>query len=203
MDTRNDLESKYSTVSRRETPLFVLARQVDPKRAENFLNELANLRSQDSDAVKRFTRRFKEFCPGHFPRPSGTPSVRDELVIAWKEPTTRDREAWLFNALADALHFGLSGNNDQPQDRQKWTNICAAIWQGAKVADRMRVCGNPECPAPYFIARKRSHKYCSQACAAPAIRELKRTWWKEHGREWTEARKKPSRVQKSKGRKQR
>lgn len=50
-----------------------------------------------------------------------------------------------------------------------------------EVADRMRRCPTPNCPAPYFIAQRRSQKYCSDACALPAQREFKRTWWREHG----------------------
>jgi hypothetical protein len=52
------------------------------------------------------------------------------------------------------------------------------------LADRMRHCPNPACPAPYFIARRRSQKYCSDACALPAQREFKALWWKNHGTEW-------------------
>ncbi len=50
-----------------------------------------------------------------------------------------------------------------------------------EVADRMRFCTTPNCPAPYFIAPRRSQKYCSDACSVPAQRECKRTWWREHG----------------------
>jgi hypothetical protein len=50
-----------------------------------------------------------------------------------------------------------------------------------EVADRMRFCPTPNCPAPYFMAQRRSQKYCSDACSLPAQRECKRTWWREHG----------------------
>ncbi len=53
-----------------------------------------------------------------------------------------------------------------------------------EIADRMRRCPNPDCPAPYFIAQRRSQKYCSDACALPAQREFKRDWWREHGSSW-------------------
>ncbi len=52
------------------------------------------------------------------------------------------------------------------------------------IADRLRVCPNGGCPAPYFIAKRRSQKYCSEACALPAQREFKRAWWTEHGAQW-------------------
>jgi hypothetical protein len=50
-----------------------------------------------------------------------------------------------------------------------------------EVADRLRFCPTPNCPAPYFIAQRRSQKYCSDACSLPAQRECKRIWWREHG----------------------
>jgi len=50
-----------------------------------------------------------------------------------------------------------------------------------EIADRLRFCPTPKCPAPYFIARRRSQKYCSDACSLPVQRECKRAWWREHG----------------------
>jgi hypothetical protein len=62
------------------------------------------------------------------------------------------------------------------------------------ISDRMRYCANPACPAPYFIARRRSQKYCTDACALPAQREFKRAWWSEHGPEWRKKRKRAEKV---------
>lgn len=56
-------------------------------------------------------------------------------------------------------------------------------------SDKMRFCGNTECPAPYFFAKRRSQKYCSEACALPAQQAHKRQWWAEHGEEHRESRK--------------
>jgi len=44
----------------------------------------------------------------------------------------------------------------------------------------LRICGNPECPARYFVADRRDQKYCSDTCAAPAKREAKLRWWDHH-----------------------
>ena len=57
-----------------------------------------------------------------------------------------------------------------------------------KAGDRARYCANPECPAPYFFVKRKNQRYCSEICAAPAQRELKRKWWSEHGEEWRKAR---------------
>jgi len=52
------------------------------------------------------------------------------------------------------------------------------------VAPLMRSCPNPTCPAPHFIAARKSRRYCSDACALPAQREWKRIWWRAHGKEY-------------------
>jgi len=71
------------------------------------------------------------------------------------------------------------------------------------VADRMRYCPNPTCPAPFFIANRRSQKYCSDACSAPAQREFKRDWWSEHGEEWRAERAKKQRAKRGSRKSQR
>jgi hypothetical protein len=59
-----------------------------------------------------------------------------------------------------------------------------------------KVCANPDCVAPYFIAGKASQRYCSDACAQVFQREWKRRWWKEKGSKW---RRKKSRGKGGKG----
>lgn len=51
-----------------------------------------------------------------------------------------------------------------------------------------KVCGNPECPAPYYIAQRKSQRYCGEQCADLFQREAKRNWWRERGSEWRETR---------------
>lgn len=54
------------------------------------------------------------------------------------------------------------------------------LHRAISVAARMRLCANPACPAPYFIARKHSQRYCGDACAVPAQREWKQNWWRQN-----------------------
>src|SRR3954464_13301746 len=35
---------------------------------------------------------------------------------------------------------------------------------------RLSVCDNETCPAPYFIANRKSQRFCTEACAGPANR---------------------------------
>jgi len=45
----------------------------------------------------------------------------------------------------------------------------------------LRVCQNPECPAPRFIARRKDQVFCGGDCAGLVA---KRRWWAKHGNQW-------------------
>src|ERR1700687_3352426 len=65
----------------------------------------------------------------------------------------------------------------------------------------MAVCGNPECPSPYFLKARKTQRFCDRpACSAYGQREHKRKWWSEHGEEWKQKR---EMVRQSRARKQR
>ena len=53
--------------------------------------------------------------------------------------------------------------------------------------ERLRKCENPDCAAPYFIARRRDRLFCSEDCAHLIAA---RRWWKKHGNEWRQTRRK-------------
>ena len=50
------------------------------------------------------------------------------------------------------------------------------LYRAIHIVERMRYCANPECPAPYFLTTRRNQVCCSDACAPPAQRDLKRRW---------------------------
>lgn len=93
--------------------------------------------------------------------------------------------------LEDMFHTGYQVWKEAlEKERQDISKMWAAadadafaqvLLRAFEVADRLRRCPTSDCPAPYFIAQRRSQKYCSDACALPAQREFKRTWWREHG----------------------
>jgi hypothetical protein len=56
----------------------------------------------------------------------------------------------------------------------------AAFHLQSRVGDRAKYCGHVDCRERYFIADKRSQKFCSEACAGPANRESKRLWWENN-----------------------
>lgn len=126
-------------------------------------------------------------------------TLRNILNDLWTEPDARQKE-WGVFAFRYALYkWGddtLEGDNlfkilYQPEKRFRVpppTPFEQALSHLVKAGDRARYCANPECPAPYFFVTRKNQRYCSEICAAPAQRELKRKWWAEHGEEWRKAR---------------
>jgi hypothetical protein len=50
--------------------------------------------------------------------------------------------------------------------------------------DQMKMCGCPECPTPFFIARHLRQRFCSEKCAGWGQRQLKKEWWAQYGESW-------------------
>jgi hypothetical protein len=48
----------------------------------------------------------------------------------------------------------------------------------------MKVCTNPDCPTPYFLAKRKDQKYCERGdCTAFAQRQYALGWWERKGYE--------------------
>jgi hypothetical protein len=213
--------AKYSSIG---DALSFLARKMPPGRADGFLLELANLKQADPAAISRFQDKYADFVipiqseRGQVRLASMSPAARLGLYEvhdsfsrpmfnlqvllrrACDRPTALEREVALSLTSQD-IHkqFLQAIEKKLTADPicKALGNIFVALMPAKRLADRLRRCENPACPAPYYIAKRRNQKFCTEICAAPAQREQKSAWWSEHGEKW---RKK----QKSKaGRKQR
>lgn len=105
-------------------------------------------------------------------------SVSQTLREAWSKPTAQDRERIILVALIDLGQ--VYGANTGSRYALAQGPIGQALLEAIHSADLMRVCMNPECPARYFIAYRRTQKFCSEKCAGPGQREAKRRWWNEN-----------------------
>jgi len=203
----NDLIEEVNSLllSSTDPPLWLLGRHGDRARAIRFLVEAAKCRREDKpflggttqaardDALQRLARRFPEFCAGlgHLT----FKWIQDRLLSAWRAPTPGERKLWITEVTWDVVDF-VEKNPEKPRS-QDLSKVAWALWQLVEECDRMRCCLNENCDAPFFLARRRTQKYCSEDCAAPAVRQFKRTWWKEHGEDWRAAREKAKRKVKS------
>lgn len=197
--------------SSKKRPPQTLAR-LSAAKAQEFLVELANL-LDDQSAVERFQKRFADMLPAmgkYIEREQevsrGIPGlikvvhvkkdrslrileVRDVLRTAWREPDLRTREYLIFliqqrtlpEEYADSIR--LISNLPTPSPFEE------ALIYLRRLGGQARYCSNPECAAPYFITKRKSQKYCSDACSKPSQREFKRQWWAEHGENWRTQRK--------------
>jgi hypothetical protein len=52
---------------------------------------------------------------------------------------------------------------------------------------RVKLCANPDCQHPYFIASRPIQRYCSPACLRPFQNKWKRDWWEQKGKGWRAA----------------
>jgi hypothetical protein len=122
--------------------------------------------------------------------------LRETLRGLWRIQDARTKEWGMVRISQDfflqgersLIHVPLASPSDllltmKPPERTE-----QLLLQFLKVATLTRFCGNLECTAPYFVAAKRSLKYCSDLCAERAQREHKRTWWAENGQRWRAAR---------------
>ncbi len=135
-------------------------------------------------------------------------SLTATLREAWNLATPFEKEWALLLAAAKYLSrtsFNFFGQYlGDSKDRglyAEWlgSDPCiAVILRAMSLATRLRFCPNASCPAPYFVARRRSQKYCSDACALPSQREFKRRWWAEHGEARRKAPSKRSRRERGK-----
>jgi len=124
--------------------------------------------------------------------------LRDTLRAIWRAPDERTKEWGLFRI---SQHFFLQGDPSliklptanasdfmlcwKPPSRTERFLLELMRW-----ADLLRFCCNPDCDAPYFIANKRSQKYCHTECSRPAQRKSKRKWWATTGRQRRSAKRK-------------
>lgn len=193
---------------------------VAPTRAEKFLKFLANLRD-DLASVKKCMSDFSDLTPKrtvedwlayalkpeweqrnespYWPLPKELGQLRETLRRMWKEPDTRTRD-WMAYMLRyyELVRMGFAVVNPEVTGKQlpPPTPFERCLQHLGRCADRAHYCANSACPAPYFIAGRRSQRYCSDTCAQPAQREYKRRWWDEHGDTWRSERKKARRKRK-------
>lgn len=132
--------------------------------------------------------------------------IRDLLRRVWEAPERRSREWCSFQlrqrfygwqAQADFWRANLQTHKEfiDPEGQklfEEWGKgsyldpppvngfEAMVFYLQTTVADHAKRCLNPDCPAPYFIAKKRWQKYCSEECAGPVNREQKRRWWHEN-----------------------
>jgi hypothetical protein len=143
------------------------------------------------------------------------PNLSRRFFLMWQMREAL-REIWRGNSdkLTEVLLPSLDEIFADPDPEGLWPPQLKVNWQSGEFVYKPRsefqeavhelfrqsrfikLCANPACPAPYFIAHKTAQRYCEEACASVFQREWKRRWWKEKGTKW---RRKRSRGNREKG----
>jgi hypothetical protein len=188
-------------------------------RALDPLVQLANL-TNDSAAVHRFLE-INPFFLENLERESAWNlsidteifRVRDEVQELWRGGERADQIAqkYLITELISEVQERLASTNQKETFepvRVDWkrgelrlafspgNDFRTAIYGLLKVSRFAKECANPECPAPYFIAKKIIQQYCGDDCKHAARKKLQNAYWARSG---SKVRK--ERMRKSKGRK--
>jgi hypothetical protein len=73
-----------------------------------------------------------------------------------------------------------------------WSAICVLFLRD-RAAHKTAVCENPDCPAPYFIRKRKTQKFCEAGpCVEYGARLRANKWWKAHGNEWRDTKRQKS-----------
>jgi hypothetical protein len=183
------------------------------------LTELVNLRGE-SEAFERFNARWPGLvdvsdCPDELHPIHDTElplkfwliyERREKLRGIWEGDEDNALREFLLPPdpppleISGGLQVGLVWNSpivfDLPRSQivyQPRTDFQRAIYTLFLRSALAKVCGNPDCQAPYFVAKKATQRYCSDVCAQVFQKAWKKKWWAEHGEEWRRGRKKTKR----------
>jgi hypothetical protein len=165
--------------------------------AGNMLPELVELKAMEAFArkhgvlcgqVDETTRRFDEDA-------ATFTDAQDSLRKAWAGDGEAVNEVEAQAQVALKARPSVRARSVELIMDDLWSLICLLFLMD-HAAGKTGVCGNPECPAPYFLRKRKDQKYCERGkCSAYAQRRYALGWWERKGYEL--------RAKKSKGSKRR
>jgi len=82
------------------------------------------------------------------------------------------------------VHIFQEGNHSKIElETRDLTTFIHHLFLRDCAAGKLGVCGNPDCPAPYFLKRRRNQKYCERgSCTAYAQRQYSLKSWRRRGK---------------------
>lgn len=105
-----------------------------------------------------------------FEPPDAVPSYAPETE---QEPENMRHRRW--RVLPDWKRGRLTFRPRDPLER-----ACLLLLENSA---RAKVCANPDCPAPYFLAKKKAiQRFCSPDCLKPFQKQWKLDWWERVGK---------------------
>jgi hypothetical protein len=151
---------------------------------KELLLEVANLHDSGAD-------RFWKNWPFR-KEPSATLyELRNELRRIWANETSIAERNEILNLWANYQHRGLRGigyrqwevSLKPPAIFPHATNLRGYLAFAVLIhLPVLSVCGNPDCPARYFVGRRHDQKFCGGDCSVYAQRGYALDYWKRKGK---------------------
>lgn len=168
----------------------------------SFLEELANARDTDAlrSALTRWAALFVEarYCvpknlicetqdtPKDLAIPESIAFLLRRLWVSDEEAISKldrlflsENRSWTYTPGFFRADWRRSKLVYQPHSQ-----IQHALFFLLEHSTLLRLCGNPDCDRPYFIAEHGNDRYCKKKCFNKARSDAKRAWWGEHGEQW-------------------
>jgi hypothetical protein len=151
---------------------------------KQLLLELANLHDAGADWFWKRWPFMKE-------SPSTLYSLRNELRRIWKNETSMAERSEILNLWANYQHRGLLNLGYRqwnvslrpPAILPDSSNLRGFLAFAVLIyLPLLAVCGNPDCPVRYFVARRRDQRYCGGECTEYAQRQYALKYWNEEGK---------------------
>lgn len=158
-----------------------------PRTRQRVLVELANLHDL---GCERFWRKWGPLHPRE--PEAALLQVRDELRELWHLDTPAEKKQRIIDFWL-AQRPAWYPRRDYNPFWTSWRfrrvlldprNLRASLAVGAiEQAVHLAYCRNPECVKPYFLARRKSQKYCERGeCTVYAQRQYALAWWDKKGK---------------------
>jgi hypothetical protein len=186
MVVQDKAEIGSSTRDRYKITLYLNAgKNPDLTAGEELHSEFANVRDDGADAFIRrwgplFThaKLFDQMAVGW----------RDVVRAAWRgdEKALASIQKWVNSQMFTSLQFTEGRLECAPRDLMGSIFI---LFLRDHLSGKTTICENPDCISPYFVKRRPRQRFCSDECSSYGQRNAANKWWREHGTQWRERRK--------------
>jgi hypothetical protein len=156
--------------------------------------DLANWRSEPKE-ILRFIRLYGPLVrPKHLSSPLSLDLQFRESLDGWRDHQRFVRKLWR-EGESSRVTVGMKPGEQLQIGNDRITIVVESLARFLEFeiyiypSRYRRICANPECPAPYFIANRTTHRLCNRdECREWAQGAHKREWWAKHGAQWRAAR---------------
>jgi hypothetical protein len=105
--------------------------------------------------------------------------VQDKMTRKWG--MFRISQNWFLQGRRDLIRFPRANDSDLLGALRAPGKAERLLSELVDRFEMARLCLNPQCDTPYFIATQHQQKYCSDGCARFGKRESQRKYWAEKG----------------------